>query len=149
MPTRMGEAPRPPVVLSVEDHTRLVALASVMLRRSPLVAQLLIEEAGRAEVVPAERLPAGAVAVGSRVEFRDAVTGEARWVRLVVLPSKADIADGRISVLSLVGAGLMGLSEGQSIDRPAQDGRLRRLTVLRVEAAEMRAAAASRSTVLA
>ena len=44
------------------------------------------------------------------------------------------IDEGRISVLSLVGAGLMGLSEGQSIDWPTQDGRHRRLTVLRVGA---------------
>ena len=52
----------------------------------------------------------------------------------VVLPGEADIAEGRISILSLVGAGLIGLSQGQSIDWPTQDGRLRRLTVLRVEA---------------
>jgi regulator of nucleoside diphosphate kinase len=71
------------------------------------------------------------VALGSRVEFRDAATGEARTVELV-LPGEADIAAGRVSVLSLVGAGLFGLSEGQAIDWPTQDGRLRRLEVLRV-----------------
>jgi regulator of nucleoside diphosphate kinase len=117
--------------MSAEDHARLVALAAVTARRNPLVARLLTEEADRAEVVPAGRVPAGVVAVGSVVEFRDAAAGEARRVQ-VVLPGEADIAEGRISVLSLVGAGLVGLSEGQSIDWPTQDGRLRRLTVLRV-----------------
>jgi regulator of nucleoside diphosphate kinase len=119
------------LVLSAEDHVRLVALASVVLRRDPLVARLLLEEADRAEVVPSGRLPTDAVALGSRVEFRDDATGETR--RLQVVPGKAGIAEGRISVLSLVGAGLIGLLEGQSIDWPTQDGRLRRLTILRVE----------------
>jgi regulator of nucleoside diphosphate kinase len=132
------EALRPPLLMSVEDYTRLTALAGVIRIRNPLVARLLLEETDRAEVVPAERVPAGVVAVGSMVEFRDAATGEARRVQ-VVLPGEADIAEGRISVLSLVGAGLMGLSEGQSIDWPTQDGRLRRLTVLRVEAPVLKA----------
>jgi regulator of nucleoside diphosphate kinase len=125
---------RPPLLMSAEDHARLVALAGVAARRNPLVARLLMEEADRAELVPAgTRVPAGVVAVGSVVEFRDAGTGDTRTVQ-VVLPGEADIAEGRISVLSLVGAGLMGLSEGRSIDWPTQDGRVRRLTVLRVGA---------------
>jgi regulator of nucleoside diphosphate kinase len=124
---------RPPLVMSAKDHARLVALARVITGRSPLVARLLIEEAERAEVMPAGQVPANSVAMGSAVEFRDAATGEERRVQ-VVLPGQADIAEGRISVLSLVGAGLIGLSEGQSIDWPTQDGRLRRLTVLHVQA---------------
>ncbi len=127
------EALRPPLLMPAEDHTRLTALAGVIRIRSPFVARLLLEETDRAEVVPAEQVPADVVAVGSEVEFRDAAAGETRRIQ-VVLPHEADIAEGRVSVLSLVGAGLVGLSEGQSIDWPTQDGRLRRLTVLRVEA---------------
>ncbi|HWX50686.1 MAG TPA: nucleoside diphosphate kinase regulator [Roseomonas sp.] len=127
------EALRPPLLLSAEDHAHLVALAEGTARRNPLVARLLLEETDRADVVPARQLPADVVAVGSVVEFRAAHAGEERKVQLV-LPGEADIALGRISVLSLVGAGLLGLSEGQSIDWPTQDGRLRRLTVLRVHA---------------
>lgn len=134
-------AMRPPVVLSAADHARLVALAEVMVRRSPLVARLLLEEADRAEVVPAGHLPANVVALGSHVEFRDAATGETRLVQLV-LPGEADIDQGRISVLSLVGAGLVGLAQGDAIDWPTQDGRLRRLTVLKVENSDTASAAA-------
>lgn len=130
--TTEAETLRPPLMLSVADHDRLVALAGTMARRNPLLSRLLLEEADRAELVPAGDLPAGIVALGSQVEFRDAATGETRRVQLV-LPGEADIAAARISVLSLVGAGLIGLSEGQSIEWPTQDGRLRRLTVLRVE----------------
>jgi regulator of nucleoside diphosphate kinase len=127
------EALRPPLLMSSEDHTRLTALAGVIRIRNPLVARLLLEETDRAEVVPAEQVPADVVAVGSAIEFRDTAAGET-WRVQVVLPGEADIDAGRISVLSLVGAGLIGLSQGQTIDWPTQDGRLRRLTVLRVEA---------------
>jgi regulator of nucleoside diphosphate kinase len=123
---------RPPLLMSAEDHARLSGLAAAVARRSPLVARLLAEETDRADVVPAGDVPARTVALGSCVEYRDASTGIERRVQ-VVLPAEADIAEGRISILSLVGAGLIGLSEGQSIDWPAGDGRLRRLTVLRVE----------------
>ena len=126
------EAPRPPLLMSAEDHARLVGLAGVIRIRNPLLAHLLMQETKRAEVVPAGQVPADVVAVGSVVEFIDTAFGEPRRVQ-VVLPGKADIEAGRISILSLVGAGLIGLSQGQSIDWPAQGGRLRRLTVLRVE----------------
>lgn len=122
---------RPPTVLRDDDHMRLVALASVALRRSLLLACMLLKETDRAEVVTAERLPSHSVALGSRVEFRDEATVETRWVRM--LAWHADRAEGSISDLSLLGAGLISLSEGDSIEWPRQDGRLRRLTVLRVE----------------
>lgn len=122
---------RPPVLMSEDDHTRLSGLAAAIALRSPLVARLLAEETDRADVVPAGQVPAGTVAIGSVVEYRDATTGEERRFQ-VVLPPDADFDEGRISILSLVGAGLIGVSEGQSIDWPAGDGRLRRLTVLRV-----------------
>ena len=77
-----ARALRPPLVMSAEDHARLVALAEVITRRSPLVARLLMEEADRAEVMPAGQVPAGTVAVGSMVEFRDAATGEERRVQV-------------------------------------------------------------------
>ncbi|TCH96606.1 nucleoside diphosphate kinase regulator [Roseococcus sp. SYP-B2431] len=122
---------RPPLLMSIEGQIQLVALADAAARRHPQVASLLHEEADRTELVAAAELPATTVALGSLVEFHDAGTGERRAVRLV-LPGEADIAEGRVSVLSLVGAGLIGLSEGQSIDWPTQDGRMRRLTVLSV-----------------
>lgn len=122
---------RPPLLMSEEGQVQLVALADAAARRHPVVSGLLHEEADRTELVPAAELPDTTVALGSVVEFRDSESGGTRRIRLV-LPGEADIAEGRVSVLSLVGAGLIGLSEGQSIDWPTQDGRMRRLSVLRV-----------------
>ncbi|MBW6399425.1 nucleoside diphosphate kinase regulator [Roseomonas sp. HJA6] len=126
-------ARRPSILLSEADHGILVGLAMGGARRNPEAARLLMEEADRANLVPAARLPADVVALGSHVVFTDGASGITRRVQ-VVMPSEADIGQGRISILSLVGAGLIGLKAGQSIDWPVQDGRLRRLTVVRVGA---------------
>jgi regulator of nucleoside diphosphate kinase len=50
----------------------------------------------------------------------------------LVYPAEADIEAGRISILTPIGAGLIGLREGQSILWPDREGRERRLTVVRV-----------------
>lgn len=124
---------RPAILLSESDHGILVGLAMSGARRNPDAARLLMEEADRADLVPALRLPRNVVALGSHVVFTDGAHDVTRSVQ-VVLPSEADIGQGRISILSLVGAGLIGLKAGQSIDWPMQDGKLRRLSVLEVAA---------------
>lgn len=126
-------ARRPSILLSDSDHGILVGLAMSGARRNPDAARLLMEEADRAKLVPATRLPANVVALGSHVVFTDATHGVTRSVQ-VVLPSEADIGQGRISILSLVGAGLIGLKAGQSIEWPMQDGKVRRLSVVEVTA---------------
>ena len=81
--------------------------------------------------MPPGEVPADVVAMHSHVEYRDEATGAVRWVELVY-PHEADIAQGRVSVLTPVGTGLLGLTAGRTILWPTQDGRERRLTVLRV-----------------
>ena len=56
---------------------------------------------------------------------------EPRTVRLVY-PGEADIEQGRISVLTPVGAALIGLTAGQSIEWTDRDGKSRSLSVLEV-----------------
>jgi regulator of nucleoside diphosphate kinase len=51
----------------------------------------------------------------------------------VVYPLEDDIAPGNISLLAPIGTALIGLSQGQSIDWTARDGRRHRLTVVSVE----------------
>ena len=58
--------------------------------------------------------------------------GQRRRVTLVY-PQEADIAAGRISVLTPIGTALIGLAEGQSIDWTSRDGRRQWLTVVAVE----------------
>ena len=88
-------------------------------------------EVARATVVPSGEMPADIVNIGSEVAFRDETTGRERTVT-VVMPPDADIARGRVSVLTPIGAALIGLRTGASISWETRDGEERRLTVLRV-----------------
>ncbi len=121
---------KPDIVISEADHARLSQLAEGLLTRLPEVAGELLAEVERATIVAPDALPRNVVAMGSTVEFATE-EGEARRVTLV-FPDQADIAKERISVLTPIGAALIGLGEGQSITWKTRDGRTRELRVLRV-----------------
>lgn len=116
----------PPIIINAEDHARLTALALSALDRMPEVAEALLSELERARVV-ARDLPKDSVQMGSTVAF-DADNGFAREVTLVY-PGEADIEAGRISVLTPIGAALIGLSVGQSIDWLDRAGKTHRMTI--------------------
>lgn len=130
--TRNTSVTQPPLLLSAEDHDRLIGIAHAVLVRYPAEdARFLLDELDRADVVPPEWVPDNVVTMNSYVEFVDSHTGATRRVQ-VVFPYQADISRGRISVLSPVGAALIGLAEGQSISWRTSGRRDRGLTVLRV-----------------
>jgi regulator of nucleoside diphosphate kinase len=85
----------------------------------------------RASIAPDDADLRDVVQMGSEVGYRDDSTGEAREV-VLVYPHEADISRKRISVLTPVGAALIGLSVGQTIEFQTPDRRTRALTVLRV-----------------
>ena len=120
----------PAIIVSTVDLERLSGLALAAMDRVPDVANALIAEMDRATVLDVSAVPASVVRMGSTVRFRSG-DGKERRVELV-FPVDADIAAGRISVLTPVGAALIGLSEGQSISFTTRDGREQRLTVVEV-----------------
>src|SRR5581483_1261044 len=127
--TKSGSFPK--ITLHPEDRERLEALAQASLARAPQTASYLAREVERARTPRAgER---GFVRMGSIVRFRDDTTGQTREVTLVY-PDRADIAAGRVSVLTPIGAALIGLSEGQTIHWQTPGGEWRPLTVLAVSA---------------
>ena len=120
----------PPIIVSGMDFDRLERLVAAASPESR-TADFLAREIARATIVPSGFLLRGVVAMGSEVEFRDDATGRSRTVNLVY-PDQADLDDGKLSVLSPVGAALIGLSVGQSIEWETPTGDRRSLTVLRV-----------------
>ena len=72
--------------------------------------------------------------LGSQVEFRDEQTGKIQEI-ILVYPHDADIARRRVSVLTPVGAALLGLSVKQTISFRTRTGERRELTVLKVSRA--------------
>ena len=95
------------------------------------VCEYLREELDRAHVLPAEKLRPDIVSLGSQVKFRDEQTGKIQEI-ILVYPLDADIARRRVSVLTPVGAALLGLSVNQTISFRTRTGERRELTVLKV-----------------
>lgn len=121
----------PEIHLSESDYDRIAALALGMQRSAPDLSWQVLDEVDRARLYEDDALPANVVRLGSEVEFLDDSHGEARTVR-IVLPPQADIAAGRVSVMTPVGAGLIGMAEGEAISWPCPDGRPRTLHILSV-----------------
>lgn len=114
----------PPIVLGDVDVARLELLADSRGQHTVAAAAQLREELARARVVPVRRLPPDVVAMNDSIACVDERTGASRRLTLVY-PHEADIARGRVSVLSPVGLALLGLRVGQSIEWPAPAGALR------------------------
>lgn len=121
------------LTVSSIDHTRLerIASAGMRIRRAPPSAQFLAAELERARVVSPESLPPDVISMHSVFDIRDGIIARVRRAMLVY-PGEEDAGSGRISVLSPLGAALIGLAEGQSFQWRSATGMLRTLQVIRV-----------------
>jgi regulator of nucleoside diphosphate kinase len=128
--TAMKPAALPRLILGVEDHEKLMTLANGITGPMASVAEDLMNELDRARVVAQSKVPKDAVRLGSIVSFTT-TDGFNRTFQLV-FPGEADITSGKVSVLTPIGAALIGLREGQSTPWTARDGRRLSLTVNRV-----------------
>lgn len=122
---------RPPVHLLASESDLIATLALQSERRQPLVAAMLLEEIERAELHDPETMPPNHARLNSYVSFVDERMGQMREVQLV-LPADANIAEGRISILTPMGAALYGLADGACIDWPDLDGNERPIRVMGV-----------------
>jgi regulator of nucleoside diphosphate kinase len=122
---------RPPIAVDANHVARLSALSSLTNGPMMEVCEYLREELDRAHILPPEKLRPDIVNLGSQVEFRDEQTGKVQHI-ILVYPPDADIARRRVSVLTPVGAALLGLSVNQTISFHTRTGERRELTVLKV-----------------
>jgi regulator of nucleoside diphosphate kinase len=123
----------PEVTITSTDRRRLVAVATAALpsRHDGVAASMLLSEIARASVVAPESLPATVVGIGCEIDVRDNIMGTTEHLR-IVFPGEEDGGAHAISVLTPLGATLIGLREGASIDwcTPTRDRKSH--TVLRV-----------------
>lgn len=131
MTTASKPSARPPILISDVDAERLTGLALQHEGVNP-AADLLLDELERAQVRPEAKMPADVVGMNAVVKFVDEAHGQARTVQLVY-PTDADITAGKVSILTPVGAGLIGLRPGQAILWPDRSGERRVLRILEVE----------------
>ncbi|WP_425992242.1 nucleoside diphosphate kinase regulator [Afipia sp. DC4300-2b1] len=122
----------PPISMRMCDANRLRNIAEAASEKYPQTTEFLAREIERAEILPDARLLPGLVTMESEVTFRDDISMQERAVTLVY-PEAADVDAGRISILTPIGAALIGLSVGQTIEFQTPGGRWRSLTVLRVQ----------------
>jgi regulator of nucleoside diphosphate kinase len=127
---RNGTNGLPEIIGGDSDHVRLTSLATAALDRLPQAAEELLTELERAKIVADGAVPNDVVRMGSTVEYR---TEEDQRRVTLVFPADADIEVGKISVLTPVGAALIGLTQGESMTWSARDGRSHELTILAVE----------------
>lgn len=123
----MKDSREPPIVIVKDDFEKLKGYVAAT-ALSP-VAEYLANELDRAQVINGPSR--GTVRLGSHVQFRDSARGVTRTVTLV-MPTAADFDAGRLSVLTPVGAALLGLSEGQNITYTLPNGLERTLHVVGV-----------------
>lgn len=121
---------RPEITLVQSEHRKLLILAAAATETPALAAESLLAEMERAVVVPDGSLPPDVVAMGSRVRYR---TDKDEIVEVtLVYPADGDDFRGKVSVLTPLGAALIGLRTGQSITWDAGAGEANMLTVLSV-----------------
>ena len=130
METR-SQPTRPPIHMIDDEADLLTDLASRAGAHPPELGAMLLAEIERAELHDAGGIPPDVVTMNATIDFVDEASGEARTVQLVY-PRDADFAAGRISIMTPVGVGLIGLRQGQSTLWPDRDGNQRNLTVTRV-----------------
>ena len=129
----MQEDPmHPAIVIGNGEHHRLVDLAKSGVDHGGEDPEFLGLELARARTVPDDELSVDVIRMNSTVSYR----ADDGWERTVALvyPEQADVPSGKISVLSTVGAALIGLRRGQTITLMGWDGAFRTVTVLSVTA---------------
>lgn len=122
----------PPISIRMCDADRLRNIAEAASEKYPQTTEFLAREIDRAEILTDVHSLPGLVTMESDVTFRDDISLQERSVTLVY-PEAADVDAGKISILTPIGAALIGLSVGQTIEFQTPGGRWRSLTVLKVD----------------
>ncbi|MBM7334241.1 MAG: nucleoside diphosphate kinase regulator [Alcanivorax sp.] len=108
----------PPITVSTLDRERLYAL----LEKHPgdqEVVDHLYDELDRARFLEPEAMPDDVVRLNSRARFLHEDSGKT-YELVLSMPAEASAGDDRLSILSPVGAALLGLSVGATIEWPSK-----------------------------
>lgn len=118
------------VTLSTADHIRITHVLSRDHEKNNHATALLIKKLSAAHLVAPQRVPPNLVTMNSRVIFAETDT-QAVYGFTLAYPGQ-NMHTGDVSVLSAVGAALLGLSVGQDIHWVGASGRRLGLRVLDV-----------------
>lgn len=119
----------PELTMTENDYTKLSALVANV---STKTAEQLELELDRAKIVQENEIPKDVVAMNSVVKFIDMENNQESTMTLVY-PNDANIDENKVSILAPVGAALIGLRVGQTIDWPLPNGTTKHLKVVEVK----------------
>ena len=123
---------RPDITVTKADLSSLQCLLSIHATHwSWRSVEFLVRELMRASIVEESMIPPDVITMGSRVEYREEGRDSTRVITLSY-PGDREFIDDAISVLTPIGAALIGLAEGQSIRYAGPDSRPITITVIRV-----------------
>ena len=131
-PAKKPSNRRPKIIIDADQLAHIEGLAEGARHRNPELSDRLLDELGRASIIPTAKMPANVVTIGSTVTYRDDGNGQEKSATLVY-PEDADISKLRVSVMTPIGVALLGLTEGASFHWDTRDHQRRVLTVTRVE----------------
>ena len=104
----------PPIIIARRDHARLERLADDALRERHPVGRFLMSEIRRAVVFDANKVPEGVARLNEWVTYR--VDGSRQSEsKILVCPDELRNGQMELSVLSPLGAAVLGMSVGQRI----------------------------------
>lgn len=105
------------IYITTPDRQRLTFMLEEALagkHRDAAFLKELARELSLAETVEPKDVPADVVTMNSRVVLKDVESGENSEYTLV-FPEQADVALGRLSVVSPIGTAILGYAKGASI----------------------------------
>lgn len=130
-PSAAQSSVRGPIVIRRRDAERLHQLAADALLRSPRDAGALLDELLRASVCPDDVVPDDIIGLGAKVLIAQSVRGGSRNRRCVLVePAHADRSGSSLSVLTPLGAALLGLGPGDWVRFPDRCGGVEHFVVL-------------------
>ncbi|HEV7382471.1 MAG TPA: GreA/GreB family elongation factor [Dyadobacter sp.] len=120
-----------PVIISEDDYKLLKQFAEQFPASGQHGEMTLSYELNRAIVVDNDELPEGCVRLNSTVKVRE-LSANQEMQFSIVMPSLADIKEKKISVLTPMGAALIGLCKGEKVRWKVPAG-IKHFEILEVE----------------
>lgn len=121
---------KPNIILSEQDLHRLETMLENQSKLSETMIRLE-DELARAEVVEPQAIASNIVTMHSSVLLTIAPSTEAVEVTLVY-PHEFKGEKGQVNVVAPIGAAILGLAEGQTIEWPQPDGHTMKVTIEKV-----------------
>ncbi|WP_353718996.1 GreA/GreB family elongation factor [Dyadobacter sp. 676] len=119
-----------PVILGKNDFRLLRQFANNFPGSPGANEMSLAYELNRAIVVEEDELPEGSIRLNSRVKVLELTTGKEMEFS-IVMPNLADITRQKISILTPMGAAMIGLCQGETVEWKMPAG-IRKFKILEV-----------------